>query len=67
VTPGLGLSKRHLQVPDLLLGIPQIAVEMLLMIAETFKTSKLAFHMKTSMLLKQDYQCKFRPHQWSKH
>jgi hypothetical protein len=66
VAPSLGLLKCHLQVPDFLLGVPQVAVELLFAIAETYKTSKSPFHMKTSTLLEQDYQCKIQSYQWSK-
>jgi hypothetical protein len=63
----LDLSKSHLQVPDLLPSIPQVVIQLFLMIAEAYETSKLALHKNTFILLKQGYQCKFRPHQWLKY
>jgi hypothetical protein len=58
LTPSLDLPKRHLQGPDLLLGVLQVVIELLIMIVEVYKTSKLALHTKTSTLLEEDYQHK---------
>jgi hypothetical protein len=47
----LDLPKRHLQGPDLFLGILQIIVELLLMLAEVYKyTTKWILNTKTSTL-----------------
>jgi hypothetical protein len=38
IAPSLNLSKRHLQGPDLLLGVRQVVIEFLLTIADICKT-----------------------------
>jgi hypothetical protein len=46
LAPSLDLSKRYLQVPYLLPDVLQVVIQLLLTIAEAYKTSRLAFHKK---------------------
>jgi hypothetical protein len=64
LAPSLDLPKRHLQILNLLLGVLQVVVKLLLTVAKAYETSQLAYHKTTSLMQEQDYQREDSTHQW---
>jgi hypothetical protein len=46
LAPSLDLPEQHLQVPNLLLGVPQGGVKLLFTVTEAYKMSQLAYYKK---------------------